>query len=272
MSVEELPSGAWRARLMIDGRMCRESFPTRQQAEDWELVTRARAVTGALPDRVTVAEYAARWIAGYDTAPANTRTFHARNLPTITDALGAMQVGRVVPSGITRMLNNDVIDGRGVSAADRVYRTASALFGMAYADGLHPNGSPVRSKRHRPRRQPTAHVVHERPQARQMLLQLPGWQRDTALLQLAVGARFGEIAGLTPHDIDLAAGRITIRRRFSSHARSVRATKNHRFRVLDLPRMSRATLERQLREAGDRRRCRTWWIANGTPIRSGAVG
>lgn len=46
--------------LMIDGRRYAETFVTRGQAEDWELVTRARAVTGSLPGRATVAKYAAR--------------------------------------------------------------------------------------------------------------------------------------------------------------------------------------------------------------------
>jgi len=31
-----------------------------------------------------------------------------------------------------------------------------------------------------------------------MLLKMPGWQRDTALIQLGLGARYGEISGLTP--------------------------------------------------------------------------
>jgi hypothetical protein len=55
------------------------------------------------------------------------------------------------------------------------------------------------------------HPVLERAQARQMLLQLGGWQRDTAVIQLGLGARYGEIAGLAPHDIDLSRGVVHIR-------------------------------------------------------------
>lgn len=91
---------------------------------------------------------------------------------------------------------------RTTAFADRVYRTASAMFAAAAADGLCPSGSPVRAKKHRPRRQREQQPVLERHQARSALNELRGWQRDTALLQLSLGAPFWEIAGLTPHDVD----------------------------------------------------------------------
>ena len=156
----------------------------------------------------------------------------------------------MTPTDITRMLD-DLIDRFTPALADRVYRTASAMFASAAADSLCPGGSPVRSKKHRPRRQRDPQAVLERVQARQVLLQLGGWQRDTALVQLALGARIGEIAGLTPHDVDLSRGVVHIRRRYSSHGDTVRATKNHRRRTLELPAIVRAPLDRLIREAGD---------------------
>ncbi len=90
------------------------------------------------------------------------------------------------------------------------------MFGSAAADRLCPRGSPVRSKKHRPRRQRADQDVLERPQARSMLLQLTGWARDTALVQLGLGARYGELAGLTPHDVDLTRRQVRIERRYSA--------------------------------------------------------
>lgn len=136
-----------------------------------------------------------------------------------------------------------------VSAAKgaSVFRTASALFRAAVDDDVALR-SPVRSRKHKPKRQVEPQVFLEREQARELLARLSGWKRDTALIQLALGARFGEIAGLTPHDIDLAAGRITIRRRF--YKNTVRATKNHRLRTLDLPSVIIPTIERLIKELG----------------------
>jgi len=250
MGVRKLSSGAFNARVMIDGVRHTQTFATRQEAEEWEIVTRAQAITGSLPKRLTVRDYSARWLQGYATAPRNTRVFHETNVAHINQAVGSFAVARVTPSDITRMLNS-IIDTRSPALADRVYRTASALFGSAAADGLCPSGSPVRSKRHRPRRQRSNRPVLERAEARSMLLQMKGWQRDTALIQLGLGARYGEIAGLTPQDIDLKRGLIHICRRYSAHGNTVRATKNHRYRTLELPQTLRAPIERLVREAGD---------------------
>ena len=250
MSIDRLPSGAFRARVTINGTRHVATFTTKQEAQEWEIVTRARVITGSLPTRTTVSEYAARWLLGYETAPRNTRVFHETNLKHITTALGSLAVSKVTPSDITRMLNA-VMTARTPALAERVYRTASAMFGSAAADGLCPSGSPVRSKRHRPRRQRGDHPVLERAQARAMLLQLTGWQRDTALVQLGLGARYGEVAGLTPHDVDLARGVVHIRRRYSAHGNTVRATKNHRRRTLELPAILRSPMERLIREASD---------------------
>jgi integrase len=190
---------------MLNGRTVGATFTTREDAKDWELITRARAASGALPRRTTVREYAEVWLAGYDHAPRNTRNYHADGLKHIKAALGSAPVSEVTPSDITRMLNR-LIETRTPALAERVYRTSSALFASAAADGLCPSGSPVRSKRHLPRRQREPKPVLERDQARRTLAELTGWQRDTAVVQLALGARFGEIAGLTPQDVNLARG------------------------------------------------------------------
>ena len=140
-------AGGYQARLMIDGREYSATLPTREEARDWERLVRARAVTGMLPRRVTVRDYAAHWILGYETAPTNTRVFHEVDLERIVEALGSTRVSEVTPTDITRLLNH-LTSKRSAAFADRVYRTTSALFGSAAADGLCPNGSPVRSKKH----------------------------------------------------------------------------------------------------------------------------
>jgi hypothetical protein len=72
VGVRELPPDAFHARVMIDGVRHTETFVTRQAAEDWQVVTRARAITGSLPGRLTVREYSVRWLQGY--APCNIST------------------------------------------------------------------------------------------------------------------------------------------------------------------------------------------------------
>ena len=246
MSIDQLPSWAYRACLYIDGRTHSATFPDEHEARDWESVTRAHHISGTLHGPVTVAQYASIWLEGYKAGPSATLRFHTNNLTRhILPAIGTQRLAKVTPTDITRLLVS-VQTGVSAAKADSVYRTLSALFRSAEQDDLCAK-APTRSKKHRPRRQKRAMRVLERPQARELLGQLNGWQRDTALLQLALGARFGEIAGLTPHDVHGTA--VTIERRVSRE--NVRATKNHRRRTLELPRMTLSTVERLVREALD---------------------
>ena len=248
MSIRKLPSGSYEARVMVNGVRYAATVPTRGDAEDWVKVIRAKAVTGGLPQRITVKQYSMRWMATYEGSPTSTRLFHQGNLDRhILPVLGSRLVADVNPTEIHRLLNG-LKASVSVATADAVYRTCSALFNAAVADDVMVK-SPVRSKVHRPRRQREAKLVLERPEARRLLLHLKGWHRDTALLQLALGARVGEIGGLTPHDVDLRRQRVTIRRR---HYRgTVRATKNHRMRTLELPAITLPTIERLIDAVGD---------------------
>lgn len=248
LNVRKLPSGRYEARLMVSGVRYSATLPTMEDARVWITVVKAQAVTGGLRRRITVQQYAARWMTTYDTSPTSTRIFHQGNLDRyILPVLGQRSLADVTPTEISRLINGVVV-AVSVATADAVYRTCSAFFNAAVSDDVMVR-SPVKSKKHRPRRQREAHVILERQEARRLLLHLKGWHRDTALLQLALGARVGEIGGLSPYDVDLRRQRVTIRRR---HYRgTVRATKNHRMRALELPAMTLPTLERLIRDAGD---------------------
>jgi hypothetical protein len=107
MSVRRLPSGSYHARLMIDGATYAETFASERDAHDWETVTKARAMTGGLPKRITVRDYAACWMTTYDAAPNSTRAFHQRKLDRhILPAIGRRQLADVTPTNISRLLND----------------------------------------------------------------------------------------------------------------------------------------------------------------------
>lgn len=113
---------------MIDGRPHSATFDSAEDADDWVILTRARHITGTLPGRLTVAEYAARWMAAYDTAPVNTRRYHRHNLDAwILPHLGRQPAATVTPTDITRLLNV-IHEQKSAAAAERVYRTLSVLF------------------------------------------------------------------------------------------------------------------------------------------------
>ena len=106
MSYYQLPSGAYHARLMINGVRYTATLPTREDAEDWQTLIRAKAVSGSLPRRISVSDYAARWMSTYDASPTSTRSFHQGNLDRyILPMLGSRSVADVTPTEISRLVN-----------------------------------------------------------------------------------------------------------------------------------------------------------------------
>lgn len=243
MGIRKLPSGRWQARVMVEGVRRSETFEDEADARRWETLIEASAIRGTLPSTATFASYAHRWLSTYESSPKNTYNFYRNHLvPHLLPRLGTHRIADIRPTDVTRVLQS-IREEISAATADACYRTLSALMRSAEQDDVIAR-SPVRSKRHRPKRQPSEQLVLERATARRVLLQLGGWYRDTAMLQLALGARVGEIAGLTPTDV--TATHVVIRRRVSS--RTVRATKNHRLRRLEIPTVIRPTLSRLLAE------------------------
>jgi hypothetical protein len=74
VAIDRLPSGRFRARLMIHGRRYTATLPTVADAHLWEIETRAAAVGRRRAESVTFAAYAEGWLAGFiDDVPDRTR-------------------------------------------------------------------------------------------------------------------------------------------------------------------------------------------------------
>ena len=74
MAIDRLPSGRFRARLMIDRQRYTATLPTEADARLREIETRAAVTMRRRASSVTFAAYAARWLAGFlDDAPDRAR-------------------------------------------------------------------------------------------------------------------------------------------------------------------------------------------------------
>jgi len=74
VAIDRLPSGRFRARLMIRGRRYTATSPTEADARLWEVETRAAAAVRRGAALVTFAAYAANWLAGFiEDAPDRAR-------------------------------------------------------------------------------------------------------------------------------------------------------------------------------------------------------
>jgi hypothetical protein len=96
VAIDRLPSGRFRGRLMIDGQRYTATLPTEADARIWEIETRATAALRRRAGRVTFAEYAARWLAGFlDDAPDRAR-FEAALKDRLLPAFGEVRLLEVL--------------------------------------------------------------------------------------------------------------------------------------------------------------------------------
>lgn len=227
MGITQLPSGRFRARVQVDGVRHTETFDTHREAADWQTIVRARGLQGHTSSTMTVRTWSRIWLdTYYAAAPANTSRFHDDNLRLhLLPHLGDRKLATLKPTHIQQTIDA-IATAVSPARAESALRTLRAMLNDAVDDDVLA-ASPVR-RRHIPKLQPTPKIPLEVVEARHLLLQLTGWHRDTALLLVATGARFSEIAGLTPHDISPTSHEVSIVRRVSKG--TVRATKNHRAR------------------------------------------
>lgn len=96
MAIARLPSGNFRARLMIDGQRYTATFATEADARLWEVETRAAAIRRRGAASVTFAGYAEGWLARFiDDAPDRAR-FEAALEHRLLPVLGELPLLKVL--------------------------------------------------------------------------------------------------------------------------------------------------------------------------------
>jgi hypothetical protein len=107
VAIDRLPSGRFRARLMIGGRRHTATWLTEADARGWEIETRAAVAKRRGAGSVTFAAYAERWFAGFiDDAPDRARfeaTLKRRLVPVLGDWL-LYEVLEADRNGLYRLL------------------------------------------------------------------------------------------------------------------------------------------------------------------------
>lgn len=135
MGVDQLPSGSYRARLMIEGKTYTATFATEAEAGEWVVVTRGRVVGGRAVRSLTVEEYADRWLSEFiDTADGVDRYRH-EVAEHIVPALGSRPLVGVMPGEVAALLEQVRTDGSPAVAA-QVLGTLDELFADAVDDGI----------------------------------------------------------------------------------------------------------------------------------------
>ena len=228
------PGGAWLAHVSLPGGG-RRSRLIRPEAGESKAQTRRRAeseVTNLLAEvragrtragATTLADYAAAWL---DTERAALARGRSKRRPTtlashdlvlrryVLPHLGAKPLGRIGRDDVERMLDRLADQGLRAGTLRHARVTLSVVLGAAHRAGLV--ALPLATERvevpraHVERR---PHVVLDAAQVAALLTELSGerWEGPVALMA-TLGLRRGEALGLGWSEVDLDAGRVTIRR------------------------------------------------------------
>ena len=135
MGVDRLPSGSYRARLMLDGQTYTATFATEAEAAEWLVVTRGRVLGKRAARMLTVEEYAHRWLGEFIDTAADVDRYRCDVVERIAPALGSRPLVELTPAEITALLEQVAAEAS-AAVAEQVRATLQELFIDAVEDRL----------------------------------------------------------------------------------------------------------------------------------------
>lgn len=135
MGVGRLPSGGYRARLMVVGQSSTATFATEAEADEWGIVTRGRVGGDRAALRLTVEEYERRWHAEFIDTAADIDHYRRDVVEHVLRALSARPLVEVTPAEIAALLEQ-LGTAACADVADQVRATLRELFSDAVNERL----------------------------------------------------------------------------------------------------------------------------------------
>ena len=145
MGVDRLPSGSYRARLMVDGNAYAATFATDDEAREWLVVTRGRALGVRAARTLTVEAYARRWLGEFIDTAAEIDRYRRDVVEHILPVLGSRPLVEVTPPEIAALLEQ-VSMTVSLAKAAQLQETLRELFTDAVDEGIIAR-SPVPASR-----------------------------------------------------------------------------------------------------------------------------
>lgn len=218
MGVSKLNSGRWRARYRDGaGKQHARHFDTKREGEEW--LARESSATQAgvwiAPDqrKVTVKEWADRWIVAYgDNRPSTVRQAKV-HLKRIVAEFGPLKLSEVGPSHVKAWMASLRDEGLADSTRYALHRRLSQLYIDAQHEGLVTR-QPT-SRRTAPRMGKQRPYVATDAQVWALYDAMPDTMRAAILLGAFVGLRAGELVAARVSDVDTFRGEFVPRFQYS---------------------------------------------------------
>jgi len=204
-SVYQLPSGAWRAQIRLNGNRLGETFKTQRKAQDWLKKIRVQIDDGLTYSslKTTVSEFMASWLSSsrgskrYTTLTQYNQMFQNYIQPEV----GKIKITDFTPEQVQHFYDSLLERGVGVYAVRKVHTILRSALTQAVRMGIitrNPAGIVMQPQ------EPSKEMkILNESQVSQLLVAANG-HRWEALYHLAVvtGAREMELLGLKWSDLD----------------------------------------------------------------------
>lgn len=211
-SITKRDNGSWRARYRdAIGKEHARHFRRKTDAQAWLDQVNASIVAGSYVDpktaRTTVAEWADRWLVGYQAHRKSTVRQAEVHLERIRARFGPMQLGAVRPSDVRAWVSALKEEGLADSYVYALHGRLSQLMGDAVHDGLIAR-NPC-SRRTSPKQGKQRAYVATTEQVWALHDAMPERLRTAILLGAFVGLRLSEACGLRVADVDFLRAVVT---------------------------------------------------------------
>jgi integrase len=215
--IDVLPSGAFRAEIMVNRERARATYPTEEEAQvflERQIKNASAYGIGLDKSRIGVNQVA-EWFMDEKRSQnlkATTLQDYQGSVDRFAAEWGALPVQRLTAAHITKLLAKLAKDGLSPKTRRNIYSTLRQMLAFAVNQNVTDRNEADRTKPPKIERQPPK--AWSREQLRAFLAAIKG-DRLEALWQVlaCTGMRLGEVAALQWPDVDLDGAQITVRRR-----------------------------------------------------------
>ena len=150
-SIAKRTDGQWRARYRdATGKEHAQHFGRKVDAQRWLDETTSAVVTGSYVDprlsRVTIGEWAARWLEGKANLKASSRDRYAGVLAThVVPRWGAVRLSDVTHADVQAWVSQVAASGLAPASVHKVHRVLAMVLSTAVKDGRQAGRSDLRN-------------------------------------------------------------------------------------------------------------------------------
>ena len=256
-TLQQLPSGSWRAQATINGERVGVTGKTNKEAQEKLRRRGADADRGLLPpaEQLTLAAHIERWLAdvvGPTVRPSTVKGYRTVARLYILPTLGKLKLTQLQPSHIQQLYGQLTARGLSPKSVRNAHAVLRHALGKAVEWNLVPRNAAALAQ---PPRVPRAEVMVLSPEeVRTLLAAVRGGRWEPLIATaLATGMRQSELLGLRWADVDLTDGVLRVQRQLGRDGTYVEPKTAKGRRNIDLPASCVAILREHRRAQAEER-------------------